>query len=245
MEIKKIEGFSVNSTPYNDSSKILNILTPEHGIIGVMSKGCKNVKSKLKIVSENFTYAYFYMYYKEGKISTLISADVINYFPNIKSDITKVSFMTYLSELTKNVYKHSEDKNVYDLFISSLLKIEEGLNPLVICNILELKYLDYLGVSLNLDECVVCGNKKIVTLSSSKGGYVCAMCRDNEPIMDEKVLKTLRLYYYVDISKISKLDISGDVIHEIDRFLNIYYDNYTGLYLKSKKFLETLKNIEK
>lgn len=245
MEIKKIEGFILSSTPYNESSKILNILTREYGIIGVMSKGCKNAKSKLKIVSENFTYAFFYMYYKEGKISTLIGADIINYFSNIKSDITRVSFMTYLSELTKNVYKHEESSEIYDLFISSLMKIDEGFNPLVISNILELKYLDYLGVSINLDGCVVCGSKSIVTLSYLKGGYVCKDCRTTEPIINEKVLKTLRLYYYVDISKISKLDISDNVTHEIDRFLNVYYDNYTGLYLKSKKFLETLKNIEK
>ncbi len=245
MEIKKIEGFILGSTPYNESSKILNVLTPEYGIIGVMSKGCKNVKSKLKIVSENFTYAYFYIYYKEDKLSTLIGADIINYFPNIRNDIIKVSFMTYLSELTKNVYKHEENSQIYNLFISSLLKIEEGFDPLIISNILELKYLDYLGVSINLDGCVVCGSKSIVTLSYLKGGYVCSSCRTNEPIINEKVLKTLRLYYYVDISKISKLDISGNVTHEIDRFLNTYYDNYTGLYLKSKKFLETLKCIEK
>ncbi len=245
MEIKKIEGFILGSTPYGDSSKILNILTKEYGIIGVMSKGCKGVKSKLKIVSENFTYAYFYMYYKDSKLSTLIGADIINYFSNIKNDILKVSFLSYLTELTKNVYKHGEDEEIYNLFISSLLKIEEGLNPLAISNILELKYLDYLGVSLNLDGCVVCGNKNIVTLSYEKGGYVCSKCRTNERLLDEKVLKTLRLYYYVDISKISKLEVSENVIKEIDKFLTIYYDNYTGLYIKSKKFLEVLKDMNK
>lgn len=243
MEIKKIEGFVLGSSPYGENSKILNILTPEYGIIGVMSKGCKTPKSKLKIVSENFTYAFFYMYYKEGKLSTLIGADIINYFPNIKSDIIKMSFLTYTSELTKNVYKHSQEREIYELFISSILKIENDLNPLCITNILELKYLDYLGVSLNLDGCVVCGNKSIVTLSSLRGGYVCHNCRTNEKILDEKVLKTLRLYYYVDISKISKLEIKNEVINEIDKFLASYYDNYTGLYIKSKKFLETLKEL--
>ncbi len=244
MEIKKVEGFIVSSTPYGEGSKILNILTPEHGIIGIMSKGCKKPKSKLKLISENFTYAYFYMYYKEGKLSTLIGADVINYFMNIKKDILKVSFLSYLSELTKNVYKHGEDERIYRIFIDALIKIDEGYNPLAITNIVEIKYLDYLGVSLNLDGCVSCGSKNILTLSYEKGGYVCAMCRTNEKIQNEKVLKTLRLYYYVEISKISKLEISEDTIKEIDLFLRIYYDNYTGLYIKSKKFLDSIKDIK-
>ena len=55
MEIKKIEGFILSSTPYNESSKILNILTREYGIIGVMSKGCKSAKSKLRIFNFELT----------------------------------------------------------------------------------------------------------------------------------------------------------------------------------------------
>ncbi len=49
-----------------------------------------------------------------------------------------------------------------------------------------------------------------------------------------------RMYYLVDISSISDLKISDEVINNINNFINVYYDRYTGLYLKSKKFLETI-----
>ena len=48
---------------------------------------------------------------------------------------------------------------------------------------------------------------------------------------------------YVDISKISKLDIGFNEKNEINLFLDEYYDNYTGLYLKSKNFLKTLNKV--
>ena len=48
------------------------------------------------------------------------------------------------------------------------------------------------------------------------------------------------MYYYVDIKSISKLKISDKVKNEINHFLNVYYDRYTGLYLKSKDFLKKL-----
>ena len=51
------------------------------------------------------------------------------------------------------------------------------------------------------------------------------------------------MFYYVDISKISKLDISTSVKNGIDKFLDEYYDDYTGLYLKSKQFLKDLTKI--
>ena len=49
------------------------------------------------------------------------------------------------------------------------------------------------------------------------------------------------MYYYVDISKISKLEISEKVVKEISSFLEEYYDHYTGIYIKSKKFLSEVK----
>ena len=51
------------------------------------------------------------------------------------------------------------------------------------------------------------------------------------------------MFYYVDISKITKLDVSQTIKNEIDKFLDEYYDDYTGLYLKSKKFLKDLNKI--
>lgn len=241
MKIISVEGFVLSSINYKESSKILNIFTKEYGIIGVISKGCKSPKSKLKNVSENYTYANFHMYFNEGKLSTLIGADPINHLINIRKDITKVSFLIYLSELTKEVYKESSREEVYDLFISGLLKIEDGFSPMVITNILELKYLYFIGVGINLDECVVCRKKSILTFSFYKGGYVCANCRTNEKVFDDKVLKMLKLYYYVDINKITELKISDKVSHEVDLILTEYYSHFTGLYLKSKKFLEHIK----
>ena len=51
------------------------------------------------------------------------------------------------------------------------------------------------------------------------------------------------MFYYLDISKITKLDISNQVKHEINDFLDEYYEQYTGLYLRSKSFLKNLNKI--
>lgn len=242
MEIISIEGFVLNTLKYGENSKILNILTNDKGIIGVISKGCLKEKSKLRVVSANFVYAVFHIYYKENKLGTLISADVINYLINTKSDIEKLGYLSYLSELTKNVYKHSNNPNIYDIFISAIKKQEEGFNSKVITNIVEIKFLNYLGVGLYLDGCVVCDEGKVVSISHNKGGYVCSKHRTTEPLYDASVLKMIKLYYYVDISKISELNIKDDVINQIDNFLTIYYKDYTGLYLKSKNFLDNIKS---
>lgn len=240
--IQEVEGFIFNEVPYGETSKIINVFTKEHGIIGIMCKGAKSLKSKNRAVTLRFTYAKFNIYYKEDKLSTFSSADVIDPLLNIHQDIELISYLSYLVDLTTQVLKQS-DINIYDDFINTVLKIEQGLDPLVLTNILELKYLTPLGVSFNLDACVVCGNKtNIVTMSSDKGGFICQNCLEGERIVDIKVIKLIRMYYYINIKSISSLNIEENLKKEINAFLDNFYDRYTSLYLNSKDFLKNFVN---
>lgn len=242
--MEKIEGIIVSVNDFKESSKILNIFTKEYKVIGVIAKGCKSIKSTLRSVTDRLTYGYFYMNYREDKLSVLSSVDVINPFKNIKKDIECISYASYILDLATQVYKQNNSSDIYKLLIDSLIKINELYDPMVITNILELKYLDYLGVMPVLDRCSVCGSEKsIATLSSSRGGYICNNCLKNDRMVSAKTIKLIRMFYYVDISKIEKLDISELCKNEINTFLNEYYENYTGLYLKSKNFINNIKKL--
>ncbi|MBO4245312.1 MAG: DNA repair protein RecO [Bacilli bacterium] len=239
--ISKVEGFIVSETPYGDSSKIIHVLTKEHGVIGIMAKGSKSLKSKNRATTLKFTYGIFNIYYKENKLSTLIDVEVIDELANIKNDITLISYLNYLTELTTQVAKQSIDEDIYDIFINAVLLINKNLNPMVITNIVEIKYLKYLGVFLNLDNCYKCGsNKDIVTISFNYGGLICKECYHDEEIVDLKMIKILRNYLYIDLAKISKIDLDETIVKKINLFIDLYYEQYTGLYLQSKKFLKTI-----
>ena len=238
----EVEGIVLTTQDYGETSKILNVITKEYGIIGMIAKGTRSLKSSLRSSTDKLTYGVFNIYYKEGKLSILSAIDVINPFKNIKKDISKISYSSYLLELAGQVIRQNNNSNIYDLLINGLIKIDEGYDPLVIMNIIELKYLEYLGVMPILDCCSKCGNTTICTLSSKAGGYVCNKCYTNERIVSTKTIKLIRMLYYVDISKISKIEICEESKYEINTFLDEYYDSYTGLYLKSKNFI---KNLEK
>ena len=241
--IEKVEGIFINEKAYGETSKIINVITKEYGIIGIIAKGARTLKSEFRVSTAKLSYAYFNIIYKEGKLSTLVSADIINPFKSIIKDINKISYAVYILELSEQVVKQT-NQNIFDLMLSGLIKINEGYDPLIIMNIIELKYLDYLGVMPVLDRCSVCGStNNIVTLSSDKGGYVCKNCYSTEKIIGEKAIKLIRLFYYVDISKISKLEIGEVSKKEINDFLDMYYDRYTGLYLRSKTFLKNLEKV--
>ena len=241
MKIVDVKGLVLNETNYSDSSKILNVLTSEYGLIGIISKGCRNLKSKLRGASRKLVYGTFHFYYKENGLSTLISIDVISDYPKTIMNLENVVYASYLLDLTRQVVKQSKDSNILSLIVSALEKIESGLNPSVVTNILELKYLDFLGVSPLVTGCAVCGKTtNIVSLSPTAGGFICKDCYQNEGYYSDKAIKLLQMYYYVDLEKITKIDVNSKVNMEINKFLEDYYDRYTGIYLNSKKMLKNV-----
>lgn len=241
MKIIDVDGLVLSETNYSEASKILNVLTSEYGLISVLSKGCRNLRSKLRGASRKLIYGTFHMYYKEKGLSTLISIDVINDYKRTVMDLENVVYASYLLDLTRQVAKENNSKDILPLVTSALGKIEEGLNPQVITNILELKYLDFLGVSPIVTGCAVCGRTtNIVSLSEVAGGFICKNCYQNDGYYSQKTIKLLQMYYYIDLANIEKINVDEKVMEELNRFLENYYDRYTGIYLNSKKMLKNI-----
>ena len=238
---KKIKGIIINEYPFEDNSKIINIFT-EDKLIGVLAKGAKKIKSPFFSSTSRFSYGEFDIVYKENGLSTLKDASILNNFSTIKKDIVKISYATYITELSSKAYKHDINKNIYKLYLLSMDKINNNYNPRIITIILRLKLLEFLGISPILDRCATCGNKhNIITISSYFGGYLCKYCYRNEKLVLPNTIKLIRMLYLVDISKITKLEIKEEILKELEEFIDDYYERYSGIYLKSRILLDTIK----
>lgn len=237
--LAKIKGVVISEIPYKETSKIINVFTSD-GIIGIIAKGAYKPNNKYINLTNKLTYGVFHINKRIG-LSSLIEVDIVDNLKNIKKDLYKISYATFITDLASQVYKHDNNSIIYDLYIASLLKINEGFDPMVISNILELKLLEYLGIKPIIDKCYLCGSSSdIVTISSYRGGCICKNCLNNDKIVNIKTIKLIRMFYYVDISKISKINITDNIKKEINSFIDDYYESYAGLYLKSKEFLNKL-----
>lgn len=233
--MNEIEGIIVKELDYRDTSKIITVLT-RNGLISMIAKGCKSPKSTLRSCTDKLTYGKFYIKYKENKLSILNNFDNYSCFKNIRSDFIKLGFSIYLLDISYQVGRDSFNNLMYDNLIDCLKKIDADINPLLITNILELRYLNYLGVSPILDTCASCNSSNnIIGLSVNKGGFVCSSCFNNDMVIESKTVKLIRLYNLIDIKKIDNVSVNKSIINEINRFIDEYYDKYTGLYLNGKK----------
>lgn len=242
---KKIDGIIISTVDYKESSKIVNILTETDGLIGVLAKGSKKPKSKISATSNVLTYGTFYLNYNKGNIPLLIEVDIKDSFKYIRRDFFKANYAVFLLELISQVYKYDKTKKIYDILIEGLKKINDGYDAQIVTNIIELQLLQYLGIKPVVEHCVTCQNTTdIITISSYKGGYLCKNCVGNEPIYNLKTVSLIRMFCYIDLSKITKIEINDFIKKEISNFIDDYYERYSGLYLKSKKLLEKFEKME-
>ena len=234
--IKKIKGIVVKEIAYKDTSKIIEVLTTD-GIYSIVARGAKKVNSSLFLGTSFLSYSEFCIYERDN-ISTLKSVSIINSFKNTLKDVVKLGASSYLVNLCIQVYKQNNKTEIYELLLNGITKIDSGINTLGIVNIIEIKLLKYLGLKLNLDECVVCGSKEITSLSLDYSGYLCKNC--SKVSTDKKALKLIKLYDKVEINKLDGFNVSNEYLLILDRFIDEYYSKYTGLYLDSKKFFKSV-----
>ena len=252
MKLIKVDGIVVGEQNYLESSKILKVFTKDFGVISVLSKGCKKPKSDLKEGSNKLVRAIFNISYKNDGLSTLTGIDIIDNYKNIVMDYKDLSKKMYsftiidlaLQVVNQKLIEKEEIISIYEILVSSIKRIDDGLNPEIILDIVMLKFLDYLGVAPAIDSCSNCGSKdNIVTMDSKSFGFICKDCYKDELIVSNDSLKLIRMFYYSDLNRIKKLDL-GVEYKEVHKFIEEYYEDHTGIYFNIKKKIETLKKLE-
>ena len=57
-------------------------------------------------------------------------------------------------------------------------------------------------------------------------------------------IKLLRIFYYFDLNRLGNISVKAETKEELKKVIDTYYDEYSGLYLKSKKFIEQLDQLK-
>ena len=86
------------------------------------------------------------------------------------------------SEDSKDIDKENINADLH--LITNRSKVVNLNKEELISNIVELKLLDYLGVSINLSECILCGSEDIYTLDINADEELISKYVENNPIFN-------------------------------------------------------------
>ncbi|WP_243290595.1 DNA repair protein RecO [Bacillus sp. FJAT-47783] len=243
----KCEGIVIRTTDYGESNKIVTIYTRESGKVGVMARGAKKPNSRLAAVTQLFTYGTF-LFQKSSGLGSLQQGETTNSMRLIREDIFLTAYASYLTELLdKGTENNQPNPFLFELLFQTLHRLSEGTDPDILRYIFEMKMLNVLGLYPNLNECVVCGGKEgAFHFSIRENGFICHRCFNHDAYrlnISPTVVKLLRVFYYLDLSRLGQVSVKEETKKELKWVIDEYYREYSGLVIKSKRFLDQLDKI--
>lgn len=243
--LQKCEGIVIRTTDYGETNKIITLYTREWGKLGVMARGAKKPNSRLSSITQLFTHGYFLVQRGTG-LGSVQQGEMITSLRGIGEDIFLTAYASYIVELTDKCTEEKKPNHFqFELLFQTLNYMNEGYDSDVLMNIYEMKMLNVLGLYPILNQCSVCGSTDgHFSFSIREGGLICHLCLAKDPYhfkISQPTVKLLRLFYYIDLSRLGNISVKEETKAELKKVITAYYEEYSGLYLKTKKFLNSME----
>jgi len=243
------EGLVLHQTKYSETDKILTIFTKKNGKIQAIAKGARNPKSSLIATTQVFCHSNL-MLYKGKSFYHINQGEVLNSFYNLRDDLYKLAYATYMIELISvGVADEEPNTKLFEMIIKALKVLSESkqdLNKLTIAFML--KYISFIGYKPYLRGCVICGgaigNK--VMFSSIHGGVVCDKCFKKEyygKYINNTVLGKIQELLYIPLDNVNSIELNKNELSIIENEITKYVFSY--IEKKSLKSLEFIHALDK
>ncbi|MHC5249101.1 DNA repair protein RecO [Enterococcus sp. LJL90] len=249
MAIAESKGLILFARDYKEKDKLVKIFTESAGKMMFYVKGAHRQNNPLTPAIQPFTEAVYIGQFKSDGLSFLNSVKEVRAFRKIREDIFISAYGTYiLSLVDAAIDDRVYDPNLYRFLEQSLTMLEEGYDPEIITNIFEIQLLHRFGISLIWDHCVICGQTQgKFDFSSAYNGVLCEKhwYKDERRYhADPRAVHFARMFSAIDVKQIENISIKAETKAAIRQLLDQLYEEYVGIHLKSKKFIDQMKSWE-
>ncbi|MGX7415161.1 DNA repair protein RecO [Aerococcus christensenii] len=249
MEPVEFLGIVLFQRPYKDRDALLKIFTRSKGKRMFFVKNLKSPNHFLKRACFPMARATYIGQINAHGFSFLNEVKTC-YFPKqVQVDIEANAYASYLAHLVDASLEEGEvDEGLFDKLWQALEKIEEGNDSMVIANILEVQLLPKFGVDPHLKSCVFCQKDQgIFDYSVRYDGLICQDHFSRDPKRSHwsaRAAHFIRIFSQLDYEAIQSISLNGKTKREIRQAIDSLYQEYVGLSLKSKSFIDKLINFD-
>ncbi len=165
-------------TPYSETSKIVRLLTREHGLLSALARGARRAKSATGAGLDLFAVGVAAVRMKPSTdLHNLTNFDLTRAHPHVAADVARFGAASALAELALKCAPAEPHPELFE-------RLEEGLDALDRAGESEgetaalaacWRLVGALGFEPALDRCAVCGVpvEAPVTFSAAQGGALC------------------------------------------------------------------------
>lgn len=154
-----VNGIVLRAVDYKDSDKIITIFTVEKGIIAAGVKGVKKAGAKLKFAAEPFCFAEYVLAKKTNRY-TVISAQYLDSFYNLRTDLKKYYISGALGEVMQAALKEGDaDVDMFSVFMDAVKNVNYSGNEKLTFIKFLIRLFKMSGYGIEDETCAFCGKK--------------------------------------------------------------------------------------
>lgn len=245
-ELEEVHGVVFKRQKYKEADLLVKIMTRENGIITLVVRGALKPKSRLSASVMDFSYG-DYVIYSSGKgLSNLRTYKEVKQFTRLYRDLTANAYASFIMDLIDHAFTEYQPLGkYYDLALFALRKINAGLDPEIITQVVQMQMLAAYGEEPELHHCLICGkNKGVFDYSIKLGGIICNdhFGQVNSRLhLSPKAVAVLRTIALVPVKRLGNISISKKTQKETRQAIDRIYRETIDLNLKTQKFLDELR----
>jgi DNA repair protein RecO (recombination protein O) len=169
----------LRSVAYQDSGRILTVLTPDMGKLTVSSRGAMRKNSRVAPSVQALAFSEVTLFRARDRW-TLTEAQTIELFPGLADDLARLALGTYFAELLEAVADaDSPSPELLSLGLNALYALSGGARPAwLVKAAFETRLMCLTGYAPRLDACAVCGAPELAggCLQLAGGTALCRAC---------------------------------------------------------------------
>ncbi|QGV04621.1 DNA repair protein RecO [Lactobacillus acetotolerans] len=245
-ELKEVQGIIFKRQKYKEADLLAKIMTKGNGIITLIVRGALKPKSKLGAATLNFSYGNYVIYTSGHGLSNLRTYKEVKQFDGLYNDLTKNAYASFILDLIDHAFLEYQNLGkYYTLALCAIKKINAGVDPEMITQIVQMQLLAAYGVEPQLKQCVICGKRQgIFDYSIKRGGILCSdhfRVENSRMHLKPKQTAVLRTIGLLPIERLGSIKVSDDTKKATRKAIDRIYRDTIDLNLKTKKFLDELK----
>ncbi len=249
MAIQKSEGILLRRQDLRETSLILTFYTKDCGKINGIVRGARGPRSNCGGASmEIFAHDEVVFYErKRGGLFTISQCELIDFFGPVRASLEKLSYATYLAELTDSVTALGDKSaEVFELLLNSLRLLAGESSAKRIARIFEIKLLSLLGLMPALGACVNCAGAVDAhsRFSLRHGGLICKSCLKVDVAARPILQGTINFIEHVrslPFDRVARVKVAGEVGQELEKILRSFLDYHIERRLKTVEFIKSIE----
>ena len=176
------QALILHGIAYGDTSRILRLLTRDHGLQSVIAKGARRPRSRTGPRLDLFGQGEASIQFKPHReLNTLTAFEMTDAHSPLAGDVARFAAASAVAELALRFAPVDAHPDLYDTVTSGLAALEQapaelvGAVGLLAC----WQVIGALGFAPSLDQCAVCGREVsgALAFSASHGGALCTAHR--------------------------------------------------------------------